>query len=160
MAAPFSPEQIESLDFPTVLRGYSIPDVQEVLGAIADTVRYYEDEAERAYERVGRELGDLLQQAKDYADSMERDAKERADEALMLAEREASEKIRRAEQRVSELESTEKEVRGHLQALRERLSSATDRGTDSYDNLPVDAFVEQDADAEGTEGSGTVAATG
>jgi hypothetical protein len=78
-----TPEQIESPELHHSPMGYAKAEVHEHLALAADTVRYFQEVADTAYQRVGEEVGDLLQGAHDHASELKRAA---AKEAAALAE--------------------------------------------------------------------------
>jgi vacuolar-type H+-ATPase subunit H len=78
-----TPEQIESPELHHSPMGYAKAEVHEHLALAADTVRYFQEVADTAYQRVGEEVGDLLQGAHDHASELKRAA---AHEAAALAE--------------------------------------------------------------------------
>ena len=80
MQTEITPEALENPNFTSKMRGYDPDEVNELLGRVAAVLRQQKQAADRAYQVVGEELGDMLQQARD-----------RADEMLAAAEKEAAE---------------------------------------------------------------------
>ena len=78
-----TPEQIESPELHHSPMGYAKAEVHEHLALAADTVRYLQEIADTAYQRVGEEIGDILQGAHDHANQLKRAA---AQEAAGIAE--------------------------------------------------------------------------
>ena len=78
-----TPEQIESPELHHSPMGYAKAEVHEHLALAADTVRYLQEIADTAYQRVGEEIGDILQGAHDHANQLKRAA---AEEAAGIAE--------------------------------------------------------------------------
>jgi cell division septum initiation protein DivIVA len=78
-----TPEQIESPELHHSPMGYAKAEVHEHLALAADTIRYFQEIADTAYQRVGEEIGDILQGAHDHANQLKRAA---AQEAAGIAE--------------------------------------------------------------------------
>ncbi|HWL65619.1 MAG TPA: DivIVA domain-containing protein [Actinomycetota bacterium] len=99
---PFSPEEIEHKDFLLTLRGYDKEEVRAFLEAVASDYRALtsaardrDDVPDTAYEQIGREVGTVIQVAKESATAMKRQAEAEASEMRTRADREAQ-KIREA----------------------------------------------------------------
>ena len=156
MARGVTPEAIERADFPTALRGYDKEEVDAFLQEVAAEHRKLAAAASSAttgadkpYQRFGQDVGELLQQAKDFADRLKqrgeeeagrlreeakkaaRETKERtkkeAEEIKASAEYSASERIKDAERRVKELNAAEAKAKEHLEDLRGRLRAILDQ---------------------------------
>lgn len=91
MHAEITPAGLENPGFATKMRGYDPDEVDAFLAQVAATLRQHKDTAERAYQVVGEELGDLLQQARDRADAMLAAAEKEAAKVTTAAEKEATE---------------------------------------------------------------------
>jgi vacuolar-type H+-ATPase subunit E/Vma4 len=78
-----TPEQIESPELHHSPMGYAKAEVHEHLALAADTVRYFQEVADTAYQRVGEEVGYILQGAHDHAAELKRAA---AKEATAITE--------------------------------------------------------------------------
>ncbi|HYI46251.1 MAG TPA: DivIVA domain-containing protein [Actinomycetota bacterium] len=94
---PFSAEEIRGKDFLLTLRGYDKEEVRAFLEAVAsdykalaDTARAGEDVPNDAYEQLGREVGSVIQAAKQSASDMKRQAEGDAAELRMRADKEAA----------------------------------------------------------------------
>jgi cell division initiation protein len=156
MAEPLIPEDIENVTFPTSMRGYDRDSVDIFLQEVATAyeaayteVQAIRTGAQKPYRSLGEEMGDLLQHAKDSAESTKRAAEEEAKrlreqaaedseatvkaaesqaaEIRMAAEREASQKIEDAAETVAQLEAMDKESREELRSLRVRLDHLSDQ---------------------------------
>ena len=99
---PFSPEEIQKKEFLLTLRGYDKEEVRAFLEAVASDYRSLKDAAaardevpENAYEAIGREVGTVIQVAKESATQMKRKAEQEAAELRMRADQEAA-RIREA----------------------------------------------------------------
>jgi len=154
MAEQLVPEDIENVTFQTSLRGYDRDSVDIFLQEVATAYEaaYSEVQAVRAgaqkpYRSLGEEMGDLLQHAKDSAESTKKAAEaeaqrlreqatedaeatvkaaeSQASEIRAAAERDASQKIEDAAETVAQLEAMEKEAREELKTLRVRLDGIT-----------------------------------
>ena len=95
MSERITPEHVEKTTFNTQLRGYRPSEVDAFLRKVAGELR----EAQRLlsdklYQSLGAEIGSLLQQAKEAADSMTDQAE--ADSARIRSEAEAEAKESRA----------------------------------------------------------------
>jgi cell division initiation protein len=156
MAEPLIPEDIENITFPTSMRGYDrdsvdifLTEVAAAYEAVYTEVQSIRAGAQKPYRSLGEEMGDLLQHAKDSAESTKRDAEDeakklreqavedseatlkaaeaQATEIRVAAEREASQKVEDAAETVAQLEAMEKEARDQLRALRVRLDDLSDQ---------------------------------
>jgi cell division septum initiation protein DivIVA len=78
-----TPEQIENPELHHSPMGYAKAEVHEHLALAADTVRYFQEVADTAYQRVGEDVGDILQGAHDHANELKRAA---AREAAAITE--------------------------------------------------------------------------
>jgi DivIVA domain-containing protein len=78
MGHALTPEEIKGADFSVALRGYDRREVGAFLEDVAAEVSVLKESSERAYQAVGEELGQLLQQAKDVADRVLSDAQSSA----------------------------------------------------------------------------------
>ncbi|MEA2447935.1 MAG: DivIVA protein [Actinomycetota bacterium] len=94
---PFSAEEIRGKDFLLTLRGYDKEEVRAFLDAVAsdykamaDDVRTKEEVPDNAYEQLGREVGTVIQAAKQSATDMKRQAETDAAELRMRADKEAA----------------------------------------------------------------------
>jgi DivIVA domain-containing protein len=105
-----TPDELEQASFSTSFRGYSTDEVDAFLQSAAEGMRVALKEiTERAYERLGEDVGGLLQHAKDVADEMLKKAEEQANTARADAERDAA-KARR------EADSDARETRAHAES--------------------------------------------
>lgn len=84
-----TPDVLENASFTTRMRGYDPEEVDALLAAVATQLHTYKDAADRAYQLVGEEMGELLQKARDRADEMMAAAEKEAAEALARARAEA-----------------------------------------------------------------------
>src|SRR5687768_15765352 len=100
---PFTPEEIETKEFLSVLRGYDKEQVAEFLRALASDVRKLSDRLARAeeeaaiakaeaaeqgkddYSRLGTEVAEILRHAREGAESTRVEAEREADELLTKA---------------------------------------------------------------------------
>ena len=94
---PFSAEEIRGKDFLLTLRGYDKEEVRAFLEAVAsdyrslaDAARAGEDVPNDAYEQLGREVGTVIQAAKQSATDMKRQAEADATDLRMRADKEAA----------------------------------------------------------------------
>jgi cell division initiation protein len=160
MAKGVSPEAIEKTDFPTSLRGYDKEEVDAYLRMVAaehrkllEASRTARTGSDKPYHRLGEDVGELLQHAKDSSDRLKERAEEDAarvrEEAKKVAKEtkekarkdakeireaahyEASERIKDAQRGVDELRKTEaaiserlEEMRAGLRAVLEQLDGA------------------------------------
>lgn len=85
-----TPEDIKGANFSVALRGYDRGEVEAFLQDVAAEVSVLKDSAERAYQNLGEELGELLQQAKDVADKLLSEARSEAAALVQSAENEAT----------------------------------------------------------------------
>ena len=155
MAAGIDPEAIEQAEFPTALRGYDKVEVDAYLRRVAVEHRKLLAAARSApapdkpYHRLGQDVGELLQHAKDVADRIKQRAEEEAtrrrEEAKKVvretkdkakreaqqtkeaAEYEAKEKLKDAQRRLTELQATETKARERLEELRERFRTVLEQ---------------------------------
>lgn len=102
-------EELENRAFTTKMRGYDPDEVQAFLADVARTLRDHKKQADRAYQAVGEEMGEMLQQARDRADAMIADAEQKA--AGILADASAA-----AEETRSEAQAEAEETRSAAQA--------------------------------------------
>lgn len=89
------PEDVERATFTTKMRGYDPEEVEAFLRKVAEQLRQAEARAERSFEAAGEQMGDLLQHAKNLADSITAEAE--ADAARMRQEAEADASKARSE---------------------------------------------------------------
>ncbi|MGH2695180.1 MAG: DivIVA domain-containing protein [Actinomycetota bacterium] len=145
-----TPDELESASFSTSFRGYSTDEVDAFLQSAAEGMRMALKEiTERAYERLGEDVGGLLQHAKDVADEMIKKAEEQANtlradaerdtararreadsdarETRAHAERNASERTAQADGEVRRLQGIEGETRERITALRLQLTAVADQ---------------------------------
>jgi len=145
-----TPDELEKATFSTSFRGYSTDEVDAFLQSAAEGMRMALKEiTERAYERLGEDVGGLLQHAKDVADEMLKKAEEqsntmRADaerdtaqarreaesdarETRAVAESEASERTAQADAEVRRLRAIETETRDRISQLRLQLTAVADQ---------------------------------
>ncbi len=94
---PFTPEEIDSKEFLITLRGYDKDEVKAFLKAVAADYRAALDSAQpapeaggSAYEALGKDIGQVLQVAKQSADQLKRKAEEEATSMRRRAEEEAA----------------------------------------------------------------------
>ena len=156
MAKGLTPEAIEQAEFPTALRGYDKDEVEAYLRRVAAEHRRLltqseapKPSSEKPYQRLGQDVGDLLQQAKDTADRMKQRAEEEAarlkeeakkavkemrdkakqdaQQIKQTADYEAREKLKDAERRLSGLKVTEDKARERLDELRTRFRQVLDQ---------------------------------
>ncbi len=138
-------DEIDNVSFSTSRRGYVTQEVDAFLLKVRETLGYLQDRADNAYQRLGEEMGGLLQEAKDHAEEMRRageqeaarleqeanasanrtreEAERQAAALRKSAEDEASARIGEAEKKVRQLQQTEEEVRQRLEQLRVNLQS-------------------------------------
>src|SRR5215213_9540237 len=136
MARDLTPEAIEQAEFPTALRGYDKDEVEAYLRRVAVEHRRLlaqtepaKPASEKPYQRLGQDVGDLLQQARDTADRMKQraedeatrlkdeakkavkemkdKAKQDAQQVKQAAEYDAREKLKDAERRLTALKANE-----------------------------------------------------
>lgn len=72
------PEDIERTQFTSKMRGYDPEEVDAFLRNVAGQLRTVQAQAEKGYQALGEQMGDLLQHAKDRADEMNKAAEEAA----------------------------------------------------------------------------------
>jgi DivIVA domain-containing protein len=94
---PFTPEEIDSKEFLITLRGYDKDEVKAFLKAVAADYRAAlssadsgQDAPTSAYEALGKDIGQVLQVAKQSADQLKRKAEEDATSMRRRAEEEAA----------------------------------------------------------------------
>lgn len=94
---PFTPEEIDSKEFLITLRGYDKDEVKAFLKAVAADYRAALDSSAppaepsgNAYEALGKDIGQVLQVAKQSADQLKRKAEEEATSMRRRAEEEAN----------------------------------------------------------------------
>jgi cell division initiation protein len=143
MRETLSAKDIEHAEFSTSLRGYDRDEVEAFLRTVADEHRRLSEEldssrrtAEKPFHRLGADMGELLQHAKDSADQITKQAEEEAKQSRQeakqqataikekaqreaaeikeAAEYEASMLVKDAERRVSELMGAENDARRRL----------------------------------------------
>lgn len=85
-------EGLEDRTFTTKMRGYDPDEVRALLSVVARALRDQKKQAETAYQAVGEEMGEMLQQARDRADAMIADAEQRAADLVAQANAIAEEK--------------------------------------------------------------------
>ena len=136
---PFTPEEIESKEFLITLRGYDKDEVKAFLKAVSADYRAALDSAapaaeapSSAYEALGRDIGQVLQTAKQSADQLRKKAEEDATSMRRRAEEEANslrEAASKAAQRLrEEAERHAIQVRAEADRdARERTSGAARR---------------------------------
>jgi cell division initiation protein len=146
MRESLSAKDIERAEFSTSLRGYDRDEVDAFLRTVADEHRQLSEAldtslktADKPYQRLGADMGELLQHAKDSADQLTKKAEEEAKqsrqdakqhataikekaereagEIKQAAEYEASEHIKAAERRVGELMGAERDARRRLHEI-------------------------------------------
>lgn len=86
MQADITPEGLENQTFTTKLRGYDPDEVHAFLAEVALMMRDHKKQADRAYQAVGEEMGEMLQEARDRADAMIAAAEAQAAEKLAQAD--------------------------------------------------------------------------
>lgn len=133
---PFSPEEIEKKDFLLTLRGYDKEEVRAFLEAVASDYEALSEAArkdvpEEAYEEIGREIGSVMQAAKESAIQMKRQAEADATEFRVRAEKEAT-RIRDAATNASkrlhdEADGYSTEVRAKAEGYATELHAKADR---------------------------------
>ena len=93
---PFTPEEIDSKEFLITLRGYDKDEVKAFLKAVAADYRAALSSAtsveapSNAFEALGKDIGQVLQTAKQSADQLKRKAEEDATAMRRRAEEEAA----------------------------------------------------------------------
>lgn len=123
---PFSAEEIENKEFLTTLRGYDRHEVNAFLFAVAADYRALEAELGRAerdgpsedgprgggnpYDLVGQEVGNVLQVARESANSLWREAEEDAASVRRRAEEEAASLRQAATQEAANLRESASEA--------------------------------------------------
>ena len=145
-----TPDELENVNFSTSFRGYATDEVDGFLQSAADGMRAAMREVtEKAYQRLGEDIGSLLQHARDVADEMQKKAEEQANalradaerEASRVrqeadsaasqtradAERDASQRTARADAEVERLGAIEAQTRERVSALRLQLTSVVDQ---------------------------------
>ena len=130
MQPEITPEELENRTFTTKMRGYDPEEVDSLLAAVADQMRGLRVSADRAYQAVGEEMGELLQGARDRADTMvaeaERQASETVAQAQAQAEKELSEARAEAERLRSEAQQEAAEMRSRAEADAAETRSSAD----------------------------------
>ena len=128
---PFTPEEIDSKEFLITLRGYDKDEVKAFLKAVAADFRAALDSAAppveapgNAYEALGKDIGQVLQVAKQSADQLKKRAEEEATSMRRRAEEEAN-------------------------TLREAASNAARRLTEEAERHSVQVRAEAERDASG-----------
>jgi DivIVA domain-containing protein len=110
MRETLSAKDIERAEFSTSLRGYDRDEVDAFLSTVADDHRRLFEAlessrrtADKPYHKLGVEMGELLQHAKDHADQLTRRAEEAAKQSRQEAKRLANEMKEKAERKASEI---------------------------------------------------------
>ncbi|CAN5692293.1 hypothetical protein BH24ACT26_BH24ACT26_22920 [soil metagenome] len=171
MSKDVSVEAIETAEFSTSLRGYDKDEVDAFLRMVGaehrrllEAGRTVSNNQEKPYHRLGADVGELLQHAKDSADALKRKAEEdcarmreeakksvaaakekaekHAQEIRKAAEYDASERAKDAQRRLEELKAIEASINEQLEELRGRLSSVLDQltgtaGPDAASTVPA-----------------------
>lgn len=168
-------QDLTKVEFATALRGYDKEEVDTFLRELADEHNRLLTElattkrsAEKAYQEMGEEIGDLLQHAKDVADQMRKKAEEeaantketarraaertvaeaenKADSLRRAAESDAIVRVREAQQKVSSLQDTEQQVRTRLYSLRMTIETLGEQIQGAEANPEVQQDVLEDSD--------------
>ncbi|HVM33728.1 MAG TPA: DivIVA domain-containing protein [Actinomycetota bacterium] len=125
--ADITPESFENRTFTTKLRGYDPDEVNEFVAEVAAMLRDHKKHADRAYQAVGEEMGEMLQQARDRADSMIASAESKAADTIATANTAAEETRRAAEEAAAAARAGAEEDAARLRADAERAAAETRR---------------------------------
>ena len=133
---PFTPEEIDSKEFLITLRGYDKDEVKAFLKAVAADFRAVLDSAPspveasgNAYEALGKDIGNVLQVAKQSADQLRKKAEEEATGMRRRAEEEANTLREAASNAARRL--TEEAERHSVQVRAEAERDASERTVDA-----------------------------
>lgn len=133
---PFTPEEIDSKEFLITLRGYDKDEVKAFLKAVAADFRAAIDSAAppleapgNAYEALGKDIGQVLQVAKQSADQLKKKAEEEATSMRRRAEEEANTLREAASSAANRL--TQEAERHAVQVRAEAERDASERTTDA-----------------------------
>ena len=134
---PFTPEEIDSKEFLITLRGYDKDEVKAFLKAVAADFRAALDSSGtpvveapgNAYEALGKDIGQVLQVAKQSADQLKKKAEEEATSMRRRAEEEANTLREAASNAARRL--TEEAERHAVQVRAEAERDAGDRTKDA-----------------------------
>jgi DivIVA domain-containing protein len=133
---PFTPEEIDSKEFLITLRGYDKDEVKAFLKAVAADYRAAVDSAApppeapgNAYEALGKDIGQVLQVAKQSADHLKKKAEEEATSMRRRAEEEANTLRDAASGAANRL--TQEAERHAVQVRAEAERDASERTTDA-----------------------------
>ena len=134
---PFTPEEIDSKEFLITLRGYDKDEVKAFLKAVASDYRSALESATpapvetggNAYEALGKDIGQVLQVAKQSADQLKRKAEEDATALRRRAEEEANTLREAASNAARRL--TEEAERHAVQVRAEAERDASERTTEA-----------------------------
>lgn len=133
---PFTPEEIDSKEFLITLRGYDKDEVKAFLKAVAADFRAALDSAPtpteapgNAYEALGKDIGNVLQVAKQSADQLKKKAEEEATGMRRRAEEEANTLREAASNAARRL--TEEAERHSVQVRAEAERDSAERTTDA-----------------------------
>jgi DivIVA domain-containing protein len=85
----FTPDDVEQTTFTVAFRGYDKEEVDVFLAQLAEHLRYVGEDTHSDYQNLGAEMGELLQHARNSAESMLSDAKQGADELRRKSAEEA-----------------------------------------------------------------------
>jgi DivIVA domain-containing protein len=176
MRETLSAKDIERAEFSTSLRGYDRDEVDGFLSTVADDHRRLSEAlessrrtADKSYHKLGAEMGELLQHAKDHADQLTRRAEEeakqsrqeakkqaneikekaerKAGEIKQAAEYEASMRIKDAERRVGELIAAEGDARRRLHDIQAEIRNVMERMQRAEASLGGESAREEDPGA-------------
>jgi DivIVA domain-containing protein len=188
MRETLSARDIERAEFTVVLRGYDRDEVEAFLrqvaedhGRLTEALESSERHAEKPYESLGADMGELLQHARDSADDLRRRAEEdakgvrqeakkdaasireqaehEADEIRKAADYDASQRIQEAERRVRRLMEAEAEARHRLHEVRDEIGLVVERMEHAEASLTAPE-PEKRGDEEGVEVEGEPVAEG
>jgi DivIVA domain-containing protein len=127
-----SPEEIQSLTFNVVMRGYARDEVQEFLNAVSAEIQRVEELADQAYRRAGEDIGDLLQRSKDIADKINTEAEAVAQATRAKAESDAARMRAEAEQDSTKLRADAEQYSTSMRSEAEKYSAGTRSDADGY----------------------------
>jgi DivIVA domain-containing protein len=150
------PGAAEGPRFPTALRGYSKSEVEALLQRLSDEIEQLKSERDDAharavdvYQRVGDELGELLQHSRDWADRivaeaeaeaekikeqaratvkrLRQDAEQESERLRAEAKLQAEWVVEQAEAKLDQMREAEDHARRRAQTLKRRLLSVVEQ---------------------------------
>jgi cell division septum initiation protein DivIVA len=154
--SPTHPGAAEGPRLPTALRGYSKGEVEALLQRLSDEIEQLKNERDESharvvdvYQRVGDELGELLQHSRDWADRiaaeaeaeaekikeqaratvkrLRQDAEQESERVRAEAKHQAEWVVEQSEAKLDQMREAEDDARRRAQTLKRRLLSVVEQ---------------------------------